>query len=444
MRGRRPVAWGARLALLHALLIGAIGFHLMLPFLRRDDTKTDFSSFYLSALEVWRDGNPYASRLVDPFGDSIRAPGAEPIPDSETPAPIGNLNPPFQTVLMAPLGKLDYDPAMWIWYALSLASGIAAGFVMAGTWLPERPLRIWGPALAIAMLLYFPSAANAWIAQYGLVIALVAALSFWFLARGRHVAVGVTLGLAAGLKVFLGLFGVLFLLTRQWRALAGFTAAFLASVLLGGLALGWETYPQYLDMLGQVTWHSSSWNVSVFGTATRLLGSAANDGAILNLPGAGLAVGRAVAVALGIAYVGVVILAERRRDDLPLAMSFTFVMMILLSPLGWWYYLPALLPSCAALVASASSGRERRVSVAAVSLFLIFSSVPQRLYMSGEIGAEGYDWWKSEMPVVALLILAGAHVWIMLRARRLSAADARSVTHGPNLEADERLRSAGA
>jgi hypothetical protein len=431
-----------RLALVHALFLGALGFQVMLPFLRKQDTKTDFAILWLSAREAWRDGNPYASRLRDPYGDSIRAPGAAPLPDLETPSRVGNLNPPFQTVLLAPLGLLEYGAALWIWNGLTLAAAVAVGFVIARTWLPHRPLEVWGPAFSIVVLVYFPSAANAWISQLGSALALAAALSFWFLARGRWTALGATLGVVAGLKVFVGLFGVFFLLTRRWRSLAAFTGAFLVTVLAGGLSFGWDVYPQYQDMLGQVTWHSSSWNVSMFGVATRLLGSGSNDGALVDLPHLGLLVGQGLAVVLGLAYCAVILAGERRRGgaDPALSLSLTFVMMLVLSPLGWWYYLTALLSSCAALVAAARDRAERTVAIVAVVLFLALSSVWQRLYMSSDLGTEGYEAWKPEMSVLAVLILAGTHGWLLLRPR----ADEHAHESAAEVPRTAELRSAGA
>lgn len=404
---RRASPRGAWLALLHLAFLGAVALHVSLPFLLPEDARSDFGYFHRSAVEVGRGGDPYSARLHEPER-------------LEAPATVFNLNPPFQTVLMAPLGRLAYGPAMWIWYVLGLAAGVLAGLLLARTLVPDRPLRVWGPAFATAILLFWPSLGNAWLAQFGLVLTLVAALTFWLLERGRMATAGAVLGFAAGLKLFVGLFGVLFLLTRRWRALAGFGAAFVGSVILGGVALGWHTYPRYLELLGGVDWHSWSWNVSVFGTTTRLLG-----------PHAGLPAARGVALVLGAGYALFLVLLfvrGERSDDphaLRLAAGLTFVLMILLSPLGWLYYLPALLPACGVLVASARPGRERVVSVAGVVAFLALCSVPQRPYPGPELSAAGYDAWKAELPLVAMLVLAGAHVWLLLR-RSLRSSGTRN------------------
>lgn len=402
---------GVRLALVHLACAGAIGAHVAVPFLLPQGARSDFGYFHASAVAVVGGASPYAS------------PGSA--------AGIVNLNPPFQTVLMAPLGLLPYAPAMWIWYGLSLACGVLAGIVLARTFVPERRTIAWGPLFATLLLLFLPTLANAWLQQLGLVLALVAAVTLHLVARQRLLVAAAVLGLASGVKLFVGLFAVYFLLTRRWRALAGFAVAFAATVLAGALLIGWGGYPDYLALLGRVDWHAWSWNVSVFGTTTRALGSSVSQGLLWDVPDLGLPVARVLALALGVAYASLILTRGARRVPVVtgLGVSLTWVVMILLSPLGWLYYLPALLPSCALLVTAARPGRERRWSVAAVVTFLALATVPQQPYPGPDLTSPGFDWWKAELPALGLASLAATHAWLLWRRAGTAPDGARIGEH---------------
>ena len=402
------------LALIHLAFVAAVGAHVVVPLLLPDGARSDFGYFYRSAVEVSRGGSPY---VASPDQRGGEAGGDQ----------VVNLNPPFQTALTVPLARLEYGPAMWLWYLSSLAAGIAAGFVMARAFAPRRSLVLWGPLCATFLLIYPPSLANAWYAQLGLVLALVAALTFLLLRDDRWGAVGVVLGCAAGLKIFLGLFAIFFVLNRRWRALAGFGLAFAGTLVVGGLVVGWSSYPAWAGLLATVDWHSWSWNSSVFGTASRLFGSPRNTGLVWAGPPLGPLIGRLAALLLLAGY-GWVVLRRVDGNDahaLRLGMSLTFVMMVILSPLGWLYYLPCLIPSCLLLLMSSAVGRERALTVGSVAAFLLLTTVLQRPYPGTELLAPKYAWWKAEMPLLGMFALAGGHVvrLVRTRARNESIAD---------------------
>jgi hypothetical protein len=236
------------------------------------------------------------------------------------------------------------------------------------------------------------------------------------------------MGFVAGLKVFAGLFGVYFLLTRQWRSLATFTGALGASVVVGGVALGWGTYADYLDVLTRVDWHASSWNASVFGGATRWFGSARNAGRVIDLGPDGYAVALALAAALMATYAIVIVRSGGASDPVGqrLGVGLTCVTMILVSPLGWTHYFPALLPVAAALLATTRPGKERRFGLLVVVVFLGLSSVPQSLLRPEQLRTESYGWWKSELPLLALMVLAAVQSWLLLRRRMARYPNRRS------------------
>jgi len=402
----KPGRGAIGLALIHLAFAVVVGLHVAIPFLLPDGSRSDFGYFYRSAVEVSGGGTPY---VANP-NQGGREPGGD---------QVVNLNPPFQTALTVPLARLEYGSAMWVWYLSSLAAGIMAGFVMARAFAPRRPVVLWGPLCATLLLLYPPSLANAWLAQLGLVLALLAAVTFRLLLDDRWAAAGVVLGSAAGLKIFLGLFAVFFLLNRRWRALTGFVVAFAGTVVVGGLVVGWSSYSTWAGLLATVDWHSWSWNSSLFGTASRLLGSARNEGLLWSAPPVGPLVGRVAALLVGAAYGWVVL---RRGDvhashELRLGMSLTFVMMLILSPLGWLYYLPCLIPCCMLLVTSSAAGRERAVAIGCVAAFLLLTIILQRPYPGTELMAREYVWWRAEMPLLGMFALAGGHVVGVARIR---------------------------
>ena len=254
-----------------------------------------------------------------------------------------NLNPPFQTLLVAPLGLLPYKSAFWVWSALSLlAGGVAAALIARQASQTEHRSRT--VCLSILLLAYFPTIATIMLGQLSLWLLLFLTIA-WVSARaGNDRAAGIALGIAVSSKTFVGLIVLLFLVMRRWRLLAWMIGTATACALAALLVTGPETYLNYLSKLGSVTWYAASWNASFLGFTTRILGGSENT-PLIQLPGLarGLAYGASLIVAVVLTWLAWPRHSEISRSRFDALFALTLVAMLLISPLGWMYYFPALL-----------------------------------------------------------------------------------------------------
>lgn len=297
---------------------------------------TDFPTFYVAARHALEGKDIYAQDQAD-LGllPPTRASSGEPLNP--------NLNPPFQTLLMAPLGLVDYATAFWLWSLVSLA------LLVAGAMAVESASRNPGatawrmPGLVVMLLAYFPTWASFVYGQFGLALFGLLAL-VWFGARNRReVLAGVSLGLALSLKPFAAIFLLLYMLRRRWRLLAAAVATATLCALVALVAFGWAPYAHYLGVLGGANWHAASWNASFLGFFGRIFGGSRNL-PLVDVPG----LAQVLAAAGSATILGALVwLAEPRRQvlserRLDLAFALAVLAMLLVSPLGWMYYFPSL------------------------------------------------------------------------------------------------------
>src|SRR5579883_497706 len=139
----------------------------------------------------------------------------------------GYVYPPLLACLLAPLAMFDYFTARWIWFAISHAAFLAAG------WLLWRHLGRGRAALCAVALVWAAGGAaedGFGLGQADAVLLLLGVIALT--SAGRAAALSIAGGFA--LKLFPGVLGILPAIERRWRAFA-FTAA--AAALL--MALPW-------------------------------------------------------------------------------------------------------------------------------------------------------------------------------------------------------------
>ena len=177
--------------------------------------------------------------------------------------------------------------------------------------------------------------------------------------RGRFR--GTLTGLAVGIKLVSGLFIVYYLVTRQFRAAANATAAFLGTVALGFAARPaasfdfWTVYVRDPDRVGGIAYVT---NQSVLGMAARLLRDPHPPSALTLSVSA-------------IAALAALVLAVRSRDELT-AVCLVAAGSLLASPISWSHHWVWILPALGLLVAWASDrgGRWRWWVTGAVGVVL--------------------------------------------------------------------------
>lgn len=329
---------------------------------------SDFYKFYLSGERLAKGQSIYwiippRIRPGDPcHPDALREKGQPGNGTASTlslggplPCLAPNLNPPFFMVLIAPLALLDYTHAWWAWAALSMGSLALSLWLLAGTVVRNKTSQAVLSALGMGLLMaYHPVYVNFVLGQVGTLLLLPLTLSWLALRQGKAWQAGCWLGLAAGLKPFLIIFLLPLLLTRRWQASAAMTLTLLCTGLVGWVWLGSDTYVHYQLVASHVTWTTSNWNGSIVGFVDRAFSGVDPT----TWPQA-----RQLARGLGIGLSGVVVLLvcwalrpgrhamggdapDRRADRLFMLMVPASV---LVSPLGWLYYLPWLLICSAVL-----------------------------------------------------------------------------------------------
>jgi hypothetical protein len=322
-----------RVSLLGWLAVLAVVYGLVIYFV--SSYRSDFAVFYASLQFLLHGQDIYAPVPFNAF-DQIQMQHTGRL----TLHP--NLNPPFFTLLLSPLGWLSYQTAFRVWSLMSLGFG-AIGMVLLQRAGNKRDTDYLLVTL-ILLFAYFPTLTNVLIGQTALLIFMLVTGGWIAAQQGRERLSGILLGLAFAIKLFLGLFLLYFLLQRRWRLTAWLLVAFAASGLLGLIALGPDAYRHYLQALDSVTWQSSNWNASAYGFFSRIFGGSENR-PLINAPAFGKALYYLLAATLTILLAW---LLRRHQHILPgvrddLGFSFTLVAALLISPLGWMYYFPLLL-----------------------------------------------------------------------------------------------------
>jgi hypothetical protein len=166
--------------------------------------------------------------------------------------------PPLLAVAASPLAWLTFEQAGWVWYSLNLLLALATVFIFA------RLLNHFSYPWALAAALFImgssePLTRTLTAGQLNVVLLFLLACSYRLIQKQRPIGGGICLGLATAIKVFPALLIVMLFWRRQWRA--AWTAFIAAAVLtlFSSLAAGAEVSLDFLDMVRQMGYGSSTW-----------------------------------------------------------------------------------------------------------------------------------------------------------------------------------------
>jgi hypothetical protein len=299
----RPDTWTADTLVTASVVGGAlVAVHLAKGLSSLHPDAVDFAIFY-AAVRRWYEGEPlYALHLAI------------------------NYNPPQFHLLMVPLGVLPLAAAFLAW---SLVSAGAA-FLTVRTAIREAAI-VWTAAktrvLVAMLLLSAGTGAAIHLGQVSWVIALFVA-SGWRAARhGRWNRAGLWLGLSASLKPFLLLFVPMLILRRRWTCLSLMLLSFAASIATGMVVFGREAMQEWLSLL-RMPPHSDQTmffiNASVSGLLAR----------------AHVVASASTSIVVTLAAMSIASVRKASEDHW---WYLGIVSSVLLSPLGWIYYLPLLM-----------------------------------------------------------------------------------------------------
>ena len=384
----RPAATGLAAAVVLALIGAVLAGHLGVwrnTVVDRD--AQDFGVFLTSARH-------------DLVGRSLYAPARlRQTASRYATAPL-NLNLPHTMLLVWPLARLSDGAALAVWMAIGLALG---------AWASVASLRALGwrvrllPALLLVLYLvaWAPSAAFTLTAQISFYIMAPVCAAWLAYRRGHSTRAGVWLGVAAAMKPFLLVFVPYFLVRRDRRALAAMLGVMAACVAVGVAVFGLGAYREWLGQLPRITWSAHYFNASFMGVLQRLIGRS-SYGVITRAPA--LVLPLAACLALVIGAVTLTRVAHPRPEPERSDGDWAALLLaaLLMSPLGWNYYLWMAVWPVAAVLARHAPWRRP----SAHDLWLV-------------LGLGGWLWWGKmtewgQPRALATLTAASLYFWALL------------------------------
>ena len=290
----RATAFGEPLWLLSLGAMMAVHLASLVPAFLRPDL-IDFAAFVNNA-RAWLAGTPYPETSRDP-------------------------NTPHAILAFVPFVHLPLRTGLAIWTVVTyLSLGLTLRAVSRELGLQfSRPLQLTLIAFALAT----PPSRDVFV-NGNMIWPLALAFTWaWRLARhDRLPAAAAVLGVLATMKPFLGMFGLLLLVRRQWRALGVMAGASVVSLVIAVAITGTDTFAAWLQAVARISWYDVRFNASVLGFIARVWSPHPIAWA---------------AVALGIAAITAAVL-KLRVDSLSREWLFVFFASLLAAPLGWRYY----------------------------------------------------------------------------------------------------------
>lgn len=251
-----------------------------------------------------------------------------------------DLNPPFFTFIISPLGLLNYSIAYTFWCVFSILCGVlSAIFLQKAISVPFQHIS-YTLAIILALFVYYPTFS---VIQFGQVsLVLLALLSgAWLAAKQKYLALaGILLGVAASLKIIFGLFLFYFLFRREWRGLFGFILTGIICTLIPLSLLGSKTYFNYYSVIRHIYWYASTWNASLLGFFLRLFGGPEKNVPLISAPWLTYKLYFLSSFLLLIGLIKYLQPTKKIEPTAKLDLDFSSVIvtMLLISPLGWLYY----------------------------------------------------------------------------------------------------------
>ncbi len=309
---------------------GLASYHLLLLRAALSIHGNDFGRFYYATRTWLGGGSLYALNLAT----RIQAERAA--------VDFLDMNPPHFHLLVLPLATLSLARADVFWVALNALAGVVAGAMV--TRELGLSFRIWHvlPVLCGVLLFAATGALSATGQFTGLLLLPLTAA--WRSARhDRWGACGVWLGILVSVKPFLALFVPALLLMGRPRAVLLLALSLTACFAAGVLVFGWSAQIEWFTALRDVSWVWGRMNGSLLALFSRTLAPNPDFAPLLIRPSLVTPLWL-----IGASVVSIVSMFVARRS-VDHAFGVIILGSLLVSPLGWVYYLWLALPPCVAL-----------------------------------------------------------------------------------------------
>lgn len=247
--------------------------------------------------------------------------------------PTTNLNHPLVWLLLLPFLRLAPGVAFTCWTLLSLA-------LLAGAALPvSRAVGMRMLDVVVITLALTGTAFGLALGQLSFVLMLLLTGAWWLDRQGHEVAAGACIGVLCVLKPFYGPMAVMLVWRGAWRGVFACAATALATIASGWVLAGTEGYQAWLQNLRNVTWTWHVFNGSIWGASARLfevqqLPIATAWTPLLDSPPLAL-----VVAVFGSLLTLTFVYRGANRADIDGTYALVSLGSLLLSPLGWVYYL---------------------------------------------------------------------------------------------------------
>jgi len=286
----------------------------------------DFGKFYYSAKAFLEGGPMYAPNPAT----------AIPLAELGT-RQFLNMNPPHFHLLILPLAFVGPLPAFVLWSLMNVVALVLSVWLIAS----ELGLKwTWtGSAWALAGgIICSATGAVVVTGQVTFVLMLFVTLA-WVAARHeRWLRAAAYLGVLASIKPFLAIFWIYLITTRRLKEALMMSLAALAAVGSGLVVFGWSAYAEWVHTVAAVNWTWSTMNGSISGLVARTFGDGSIFLPMLSAPR--LVPIASALLALTIGTVSIVVLtADRSSQSVDRAFTGLLLTALLVSPLGWVYYL---------------------------------------------------------------------------------------------------------
>jgi alpha-1,2-mannosyltransferase len=329
----------------------------------------DFASYYAASYSVLHGSTPYVGVLSHTiFSQTWNVPV--------------NPNPPFTLGLFSVFSAWGYLYAFYAWLIFSTCLGILGAY---------KTLQVFCPKLltekesALFLLMYFsayPILMNTIMLQFGGCMLFCLIMGYEAYLKQNDRLAGFWWGGLIALKLFPGLL-VFYACLKKRYALVGWIVGWtLLLSLLPILFLGKSMYLSYFQAVAfKIYWYGVNWNMSILGFLSRVFVPVIeNPVTKIYDPVQGV-----FAVNCAYAIVVTVLLASwgyffKRLDKIEArGFSCVIVLMMLLSPLGWFYFMPMLLIPLICTLNDAVGSAEllpKRLGIWFVCVFCFYLPMP--------------------------------------------------------------------
>jgi len=302
-----------------------------------DLNMNDFGKFYYATVDFLNGLNMYGSnpatfiQINDDYGQEF-----------------WNLNPPHFHILLFPLAFLPELAALSLW---SLANLLALLVVLR---LIHNELNLLFSLnqqrlLTLGFLAFAGTGAHFVTGQLSFLLALPVTLAWISARKNQWNKTGMYLGIACSMKLFFLIFLPYLFLQRQFKAMFGIIGVLFGCFGIGLAVFGIEPHLAWLNRLSAVDWHWAGMNASLWGTLSRTFTENPTYQSVLQTefniyPLWGIL---SICMAIVVYYISFSDTSHRSTDR---AFAILIVSAIIISPLGWTYYLFLLLGPLTALI----------------------------------------------------------------------------------------------